>query len=1194
MKFSTTPFMKKGEDFHEDLLGKNISSNKGLKNEKQPPFFARPLSRSLMRINLITLLVGLGLSQVNAHTYAQQITLKKRKASLSSILKDLEKQSGYTFFYRKNEIASNDDISIDIKNVPFVQVLKTILGDANFTYDFFDKTIVLKKNYESNRATSKLDNKIRLNFQQEVQITGSVRDTSGTSLTGVSIAVKEKSGIGTATDVNGNFILKVPANSTLVFTMVGYESQEVSVNKNTKYNIILKEASSSAIDEVVVTAFGQRQRKQDIIGSVTSITPKELRQPVSNLTTALQGKVAGIVSFQRSGEPGADNADFFIRGVGTFGTNNKPLILVDNMEVSTDDLARIPVDDIESFSVLKDATASAVYGSRGANGVILVTTKTGKEGPAKINFRAEQRVSTPTEKLKFADPVTWMKMYNEAVTTRDPLGVEPYSQEKIDKTADGSNPMLYPAVDWLNTLTKTTTTTQNYNLGISGGGQIANYNVSANFTNDNGLLKMDKLNNFNNNVNFKVMNLRSNIGINITKSTTAMVRTVANLQNYQGPPTSGSEAYNLALRANPVLFLPVYEAGPELSYVKHPLFGNSGDGQYANPYAQIMRGYSERRRSNIQIQLELNQDLSSIITEGLKYRALGNITRNSYFSQSRQYSPFYYEPQSYNAESNTMSLRPINPESGTEYLNFVPGDRTQSSIFYMENQLSYSRTFNDKHNIFGTVINTIRDNVSTPVDNNISLINSLPNRNVSLSGSFTYGYDNRYHVQFAFGYNGSEKFSKAYRWGFFPSFGAAWSVSNEKFFEPLKEVVSNLKFRFTHGILGNDQILDTRFFYLSDVDLNNSSYNYTFGLPAEQGRTTISGVNVNRYANPNISWETSRQTNYGIDLSLFNGSFTFTGDYYNQLRYNIVQQRSLTSINGLTAGVYANLGRYKSRGFDSEMSYSKSVNSNLWFQGRGTFTYATGEYDFYEEPGYANSYRQRKGTSVGHQFGYIAERLFIDDNEVYNAPQQSTGSSVRGGDIKYLDVNRDGIVNDDDRMAIGHPTTPEINYGFGLSTGYKGLDFSFFFSGVGRTSLFINSTADNVSSPLSRGIAPFGSSTAPNAVFQEWADSHWSEDNKDIYAAWPRLSVTPLANNTVTSTFWMRNASLLRLKQVELGYSLNEKFVKKFKFKSFRIYASATNLLRFSSFKLWDPEMGGNGLNYPLQKTYNIGVAANL
>ena len=987
------------------------------------------------------------------------------------------------------------------------------------------------------------------------------------------------------TDSLGIFKLTLPEwKNIVVVSAVGYITAEKAVDSN--HVIIILAPSESKMGEVVITAFGQRQRKSDLVSSVTSINPKELRSPTSNLTAALQGKVAGVVSFQRSGEPGADNADFFIRGVGTFGANQRPLILLDNMEVSATDLARIPLDDIENFSVLRDATASAVYGSRGANGVLLVTTKQGKEGPATISFRAEQRVSTATQSLKFADPVSWMKMYNEAVLTRDPLGLEPYSQLKIEKTAEGKNPMQYPAVDWLDALTKKTTTTQNYNLGVSGGGKLATYNVSANYTNDNGLLKMNKLNNFNNNVNFKVMNIRSNVGINLTNTTNVMIRTVANFQNYSGPPTSGSEAYNLALRANPVLFLPVYEAGPSQSYIKHPLFGNADNGQYSNPYAQIMRGYSERRRSDIQVQMELKQDLSSLITKGFSYRGLVNLSRNSYFAQSRVYNPFYYEPLGVDGGTNSMLYREINPESGTEYLNFSPGSRTQAAIFYMENQLTFQRLINGVHNVSAMVINTIRDNISTPVDYSISLINTLPSRNVSFSGNVDYGYKSKYLLKFAFGYNGSERFSEKYRWGFFPSIGLAWNVSNEAFFSSLKPTVSNFKLRFTKGVLGNDEILNTRFFYLSDVDLNTSGYGYTFGLPAESGRYSVNGVVVNRYANPAISWEVSRQTNFGVDIGLFKGALTFTGDYYYQTRDNIVQQRSLSSINGLTASVFANVGEYSSKGFDGELVYNKTVNKSLWFQGRGTFTFATGKYEFYEEPKYANSYRNRVGTSASQVFGYIAERLFIDNKEVYNSPSQELGSVVLGGDIKYLDVNRDGVINDDDRMPIGYPTTPEINYGFGMSTGYKGMDLSFFFSGVGRTSLFINSTAG--------GVAPFGSTTAPNAVMQNWADDYWSESNKNIYAVWPRLSVSPMANNTVSSTYWMRNGAFLRLKQVELGYTLNKQFMQRFRFKSFRVYASATNLLTFSAFKLWDPEMGGNALNYPLQRVFNIGINASL
>ncbi|MCF3110385.1 TonB-dependent receptor [Niabella sp. CC-SYL272] len=1032
-------------------------------------------------------------------------------------------------------------------------------------------------------------------FSQTRSVKGVVNDQNGAPVAHVSIFVKGTQ-TGTTTDSTGAFAMGLPEwNNVLTVSAVGFNPLEKNVDSS--YVVITLTPTESQLGEVVVTAFGQRQRKSDLVSAVTTLSPKELRAPVSNLTAALQGKVAGIVSFQRSGEPGADNADFFIRGIGTFGTNQRPLILLDNMEVDADALARIPVDDIENFSILKDATAAAVYGSRGANGVILVTTKQGKEGPATISIRAEQRVSTPTQTLKFADPVTWMKMRNEAALTRDPLAQEQYSQLQIDRTAAGSDPMLYPAVDWLNALTKKTTTTQNYNFGVSGGGKLATYNVSVNYTNDDGLLKMNKLNNFNNNVNFKVMNIRSNVGINLTNSTFAMIRTIANLQNYSGPPTSGSEAYNLALRANPVLFLPVYEAGPAQSYIKHPLFGNFGqDARYLNPYAEIMRGYSERRRSDVQIQVELKQDLSAFITKGLNYRGMVNLARNSNFRQYRVYNPFYYQPTGFDPATNSYTYQELNPKDGTEYLNFVPGDRSQDATFYMENQLSYQRLFNDVHNVSAMVINTIRDKINTPGAPNpgetISLISTLPSRNVSFSGSIDYGYDSRYLVKFAFGYNGSERFSEKFRWGFFPSIGLAWNISNESFFASLKPVVSNLKLRFTRGLLGNDQILDTRFFYLSDVNLSSGGYGYTFGLPADNARYSVNGVVVNRYANPDIRWEVSQQTNYGIDLSLFRGSLTFTADYYNQTRNNIVQQRSMSNINGLTAPVFANVGKYQSNGFDGEIVYNKNVNEHLWFQGRGTFTYASGKYVFYEEPRYANAYSTRIGTSAKQQFGYIAERLFIDDKEVYNSPAQEFGSIVLGGDIKYLDVNRDGVINDDDRMPIGYPTTPELNYGFGLSTGYKGVDFSFFFSGVGRTSLFINPTTNNTQ--VEKGVAPFGNEYAPNAVLQAWADDYWSESNKNMYAIWPRLSVTPMANNTVQSTYWMRDGSFLRLKQLELGYTVNKQFIQRYKFKSFRIYLSATNLFKISAFKLWDPEMGGNALNYPLQRVFNIGINASL
>lgn len=1017
-------------------------------------------------------------------------------------------------------------------------------------------------------------------------ITGIVKDEKGEIMAGVTVVVKDKTNIGTATDVNGRYVLSVPENAELVFSMMTYSPQTIPVGTKKIINVILAEAKGKDLQEVVVTAFGKQEKKSDLIGAVTTVSPKDLKIPSSNLTNALQGRIAGMVSFQRSGEPGRDNADFFIRGIGSFGVNTQPLILIDNMEVTIDDLARLPPDDIASFSILKDATSSAVYGSRGANGVILVTTKVGKPGPAVLSFRAEQRLSTAAQNLQIADPVTFMRMSNEAVMTREPA-VPFYSDEKIALTAAGTDPLLYPSVNWLDMLTKKYTTTQNYSLSVSGGNNLATYAVSGSLTQDNGLLKVNPINNFNTNVDFKTYNLRSNINFNLTKSTQLMVRTIGNFQIYSGPPITGSQAYAEALSANPVMFQPVYQAGPQQAYIKHPLFGNYSNGTFRNPYADVVRGYQEQNNNDMQVQMEFRQDLSSIITEGLSFRSLANLTRKSNYSIVRQYNPFYYTPVK-DPLTGQYTYYNLNPATGTETLSFEPAGKGLAALFYMENALNYNRTFNGKHTVNGMIISTLRNNITQPNDQDLTLLNTLPFRNISFSGSFTYAYDNRFHAQFAFGYNGSERFAENNRWGFFPSGGVAWTVNNEKWMQPLAKVISTLRLRLTYGLVGNDAISDTRFFYLSDVNLNDPNKGYSFGMPGSL--YTVNGITVNRYANPDVRWEKSTQANLGIDLGLFNGAFNLTTDIYRQQRNDIVQARaSLPSALGLSNTPLVNLGKYRSTGIDMEATYNQYINNDFWIQGRGTFTLAKGEYTQYEEPNYSYPYLSRIGLASTQMRGYIAERLFVDDDEVANSPQQNFGSTVRGGDIKYMDVNRDGKIDADDMVPIGKPTTPEIVYGFGLSTGYKNFDFSFFFSGVANTSLYISPISSQPGDAV-QGIAPFGNVTTPKAVLQSIADSHWTEENQNVYAFWPRLSQTALANNTQPSTWWLRNGAFIRLKQVEFGYTLSKKVLTRLHVKTLRLYLSGTNLFKISAFNLWDPEMGGNGLTYPLQKVYNVGV----
>lgn len=1004
------------------------------------------------------------------------------------------------------------------------------------------------------------------------EVKGVVRDSLGI-LPNVTIVVKNNSGIGTTTDPNGRFILVVPSQqSILEFRMVGYESMEVPVQANMDVSMV---QSADNLDEVVVVAFG-KQKKQDVIGAVTSVNPSDLKIPSSNLTTAMAGQIAGMIAYQRSGEPGADNADFFIRGVTTFGYKKDPLILIDGIEVSSRELARLQPDDISSFSILKDATATSLYGARGANGVILIATKTGKEGRISINVRVENSLSAPTRNVELADPITYMRLGNEAVVTRNPLAPQPYPQSKIDNTIAGTNSYVYPATDWYQELFKDYTMNQRVNLNASGGGKVADYYLSGTFNQDNGVLKVDGRNNFNSNVNLKNYSLRSNIGINLTKTTRAMVRLSGIFDDYTGPIEGGADVYWQAMHANPVLFPAYYQPDEAHAHVNHILFGNYGtEANYINPYANLVRGYKEYANSRMDAQFELNQDFSFWV-EGLTARALFNTSRSSYFDVIRQYSPFYYTSGGYDRFTDTYMLAALNETSGTEYLGFQGGGKDVFSSTYLETAISYNQTFQEKHNVSTSLISIIRGSLA---GNAGDLQRSLPFRNAGLSGRFTYSFDSRYFAEFNFGYNGSERFYKTERFGFFPSAGVAWTVSNESFWEPIAPVISMLKFRATYGLVGNDAIGSEydRFFYLSNVDMDASSRAASFGTLSDYTRT---GVLVSRYSNRDITWEKAKKTNIGFELGIMN-KLTVEADYFHEDRTHILMTRaSIPSTMGLTAPVRANVGEASGSGIDGSLTYADNFGSDVWVKARVNYTYATSAFRVYEEPQYEESYLSRVGYPLSQQWGYIAERLFVDEAEVANAPKQNFGNYL-GGDIKYRDINGDGQITERDRVPIGHPTDPEIIYGFGASFGYKRFDMSFFFQGSARSSFWIDPVATS----------PFNGETQ---LLKAYADNYWSEDNRNSYALWPRLSSTVIANNTQQSTWFMQDGGFLRLKQAEFGFTLPDGLLKKLSVANVRFYANGLNLFAISSFKLWDTEMGGNGLGYPVQRVFNLGLHVTL
>ena len=1023
---------------------------------------------------------------------------------------------------------------------------------------------------------------------QDITVRGKVIDENNEALPGVTITVVG-SPQGVITDIDGNYSISVKQSDQLQFSFVGLETQVVPVNNQSIINVTLIEVAD-LLDEVTVVAFAQ-QKKENVVGSITSINPTELKVPSSNLTTALAGRVAGIISYQRSGEPGMDNAEFFIRGVTTFGYNVNPLILIDGIESSSTDLARLRTDDIANFSILKDATATSLYGSRAANGVILISTKEGKEGEAKISIRVENYLSMPTSDVELADPLTYMRMHNEAILTRDPLGILPYTQQKIDNTASGLNRTMYPVTDWKQELIKDQTMNHSVNLNVSGGGRVARYFVSGGFSQNNGLLKVDKRNNFNSNIDLKTYSVRSNVNVNLTKTTRLDVRVNGTFDEYNGPINGGTQVYRNVMRTNPVMFPPYFEPDEEHAYVQHILFGNYDDGSgryYLNPYAEMVKGYRSYSRSVMTAQFQLNQDLDRIL-DGLKFRAMANTSRNTYFDTDRAYQPFWYQASSYNRLTDTFRLSLLNEGGGEEYLSYSPGSKDVVSDFYTESALSYEQEFNDKHAVNGLFV-FLAQHRNT--GNATTLEASLPFRNVGLAGRAAYSYDSRYNVELNFGYNASERFHKSNRWGFFPSAGLAYTVSNEHFWEPLKDVVNTFRIKGTYGMSGNDAIGSARFLYLSNVNMSDAGRGASFGRDYVYNRP---GISISRYSDPEITWEISTKSNLGFEIGLLN-EFVIQADIYKEVRSNILQNRASTPAEmGLSAIPQANIGKAEGSGFDISVDYNKFFNNDFWMQGRANFTYAKSKYLIYEEYDYTTiaPWRSHVGYSIHQQWGYLAERLFVDDEEALKSPTQNFGE-YSGGDIKYRDINNDGQITALDLVPIGYPTVPEIVYGFGLSLGYKNMDFSAFFQGLARESFWIN---PNATAPF-REFTYSGESLPgrpQNQLLKAYADSYWSEESQDIYALWPRLSVSNAGhgNNSQTSTWFMRDGSFLRLKQVEVGYTFSQQLMRRVYVDNCRIYLSGTNLLTWSKFDLWDIEMGGNGLGYPIQKVFNIGLQLN-
>lgn len=1054
-----------------------------------------------------------------------------------------------------------------MKNIFFPLQVKTRvqnrkLGVLLLLLFCFSQVHATSKNYDIDTTTS---------INQKNTIKGTLIDKSTKeSLIGATVRIQGVKDSGTVTDIDGNFSIKANPEDIIQFTYIGYKLLEVKAKDITSKPLLMVQ-DSEVLDDVVITAFGTGQKKESVVGSIQTVRPKDLQMPTSNLSSSFAGKLSGVVSFQRSGRPGANDSDFYIRGISTIGGMTSPLIIIDGIEGSAGDLNSIDPEIIEGFSILKDATATAMYGTRGANGVMIISTKKGLDTDKPIiGFRLEANVTTPTQKPKFVSGPRYMSLYNEAVKSQG-TGDVLFTDEQIQGTLLGLDPYVFPNVNWYDELFNDYAFNQKANFNIRGGTKKITYFMNMTVNHETGMLKNRSKDfySYKNNIDVFKFAFQNNIDFKMSETSKISLHLSANLNDQTAPSVSIDNIYGSIMNTNPVDF-PIYYPSGSDPWIKWGAYAGGNNQGATNPLEQATRGYEQSFASTIKANLNFDQKLD-IITKGLKFNAKVSFKNWSYTKTSRSQSGNLYYKSAYNKNEDgtyNYEIKPI----GTPSKPVLSTDRSTNGDrrIYFETSLQYERTFKEKHDV-GAMLLVNLDEYALNAGN--GLINSLPKRKIGYAARATYGYDNRYMIEFNAGYNGSENFAKGKRFGFFPSVAGGWNISEEFFWKPIKPIVSNLKLRASYGLVGNDQIGSERFIYMSDITLASDDVNFKTGYG--NNYNSLNGPKYNRFQNNDITWEVGYKTNVGMDISLFK-ALNISVDVFQEVRKDIFQQKySIPNYLGTAnTKIFGNLAQVKNYGFDSSVSYGLDINKDLSISFDGTFTLAKNKVQKYDEaPGTrpANSYI---GHSLNTHYGYITDRLYIDYADIANSAQSTLGNiAIAPGDIKYIDQPNkkgeyDGKIDNDDRVAMGFPTIPQIIYGFGSTINYKKWDFNFFFQGAARTSLMMS------------GFHPFGTQYNRN-VLKFVADNYWSETNQDINAAYPRLTRYDNNHNTVGSDFWLRNARFLKLKNVELG----------FKHKGMRVYVNAVNLLTFSPFKHWDPEMGGGaGLKYPTQRVFNIGL----
>ena len=1134
----------------------------------------RERKSKVLGLFLCFLLLGIDYSFASYNNYSQFKTLSvsMSNSTLREVLKTIEKSSQFVFFYLDDAVNLERKVSIDSKNKNIEEILSELFEGTSCTYRISDRQIFI-----SGKAPASTEQQ-----QNKRKISGRVTDIKGEPLIGVNVTVDGDAN-GSITNMDGLYEIFVTKKSVVLkFTYIGFKTSEIRTNASTNIYDVTLEEQVNELEETVIVGYGT-QRKISNIGAQSSMKMEDIKTPSASLTTTLAGRLAGVVAVQRTGEPGKDAADIWIRGISTPNTSS-PLVLVDGVERSFND---IDPEDIESLTTLKDASATAVYGVRGANGVILIKTKPGKVGKPTVSADYYESFTRFTKMVDLADGITYMNAANEAMRN-DGIATK-YTEDQIRNTIAGKDPYLYPNVDWLKEIFNDWGHNRRVNVNVRGGSEKVAYYASVSYFNETGMTVTDKnIDTYDSKMKYSRYNFTTNLNIDVTPTTKVEIGAQGYLGEGNYPAISSADLYNAAMSISPVEY-------PKMFFVNGEAFvpGTSTNNNFNNPYSQATRrGYDNLTKNQIYSNLRVTQDLD-MLTKGLKLTAMYafDVYNEIHVHQDRAESTYNFLDTSvpYDMNGQPILQRIYEGSNVLSYKQETSGNKKT----YLEASLNYDRTFNDDHRVSALFLFNQQSKLLYPKG---TLEDAIPYRMMGIAGRATYSWKDRYFAEFNIGYNGAENFSPKHRFGTFPAFGVGWVVSNEKFWQPLSKAVSFLKIRYTDGKVGNSEVSDRRFMYLDQMK-ENGDYGYKFG----PNGTKWSGYETVNMA-VDLIWEESRKQDLGIDLKLFNDDLSIVFDLFKERRENILLKRehSIPSFLGYnTSAPYGNIGIIENKGFDGTIEYNKRINKDWVIALRGNVTFNKDKWIQGELPEQKYEWMNQYGHNINGVKGYVAEGLFtqieIDDMARWESlsdankaitpkPFASQFGTVKAGDIKYKDLNNDGQIDAYDQTYISRGDVPTTVYGFGFTVGWKDLSVGMMFQGVAGAERVLNGSSVN----------PFNGGGGSGNLYSNIGD-RWTEEKPDQNAFYPRLSygseTTSNINNFQKSTWWVRNMNFLRLKTLQISYNLPKPWVNKVHLKNAAVYVMGTNLFTLSRFKLWDPELNtDNGASYPNTTSYSVGI----